>query len=49
MHHTFPRLSETPGSIRAPAPKLGQNNAEILSSLGYNSAQQKALSDKGIF
>lgn len=49
MHQAFPRLSQTPGSVRAPAPKIGQNNAEILSELGYNSAQQKALSEKGVF
>ena len=49
MHQAFPRLSKTPGSVRAPAPKLGQNNAEILSGLGYNSAQLKVLSEKGVF
>lgn len=49
MHQSFPRLSETPGAVRTPAPTLGQNNAEILSELGYGSTQQKTLADKGIF
>ena len=31
MQNTFPRLSETPGSIRRPAPlEVGQDTAEIL-------------------
>lgn len=49
MHQTFPRLSATPGAVRAPAPKLGQDNTAILSELGYDSTEQQALSAKGIF
>ena len=30
------KLSETPGSIRSLAPKLGQHTDEIMSELGYN-------------
>jgi CoA:oxalate CoA-transferase len=30
------KLSETPGSIRSLAPKLGQHTDEILTDLGYN-------------
>lgn len=48
MHHTFPRLSKTPGAVRAPAPKLGQDNADILTELGFDSDRQKVLTDKGI-
>jgi formyl-CoA transferase len=29
-----PPLSETPGVVRLPAPKLGQHNEEILTGLG---------------
>lgn len=29
------KLSETPGSVRTPAPLLGEHTAEILSALGY--------------
>ena len=30
------RLSETPGSIRSPAPEFGQHSEEILLDLGYD-------------
>ena len=45
MHHVVPRLLGTPGSIRTPAPKLGQHNKEILNSLGLD---VKALKEKGV-
>ena len=48
MHHVVPRLSGTPGSIRTPAPKLGQHNGEILKSLGLKAREIKNLIDKGI-
>jgi formyl-CoA transferase len=36
MQNVFPRLSETPGRIRATGPTLGQHNAEVLGELlGY--------------
>jgi formyl-CoA transferase len=36
MHHVVPRLSDTPGSIRTPAPRLGEHNRELLSGLGVD-------------
>jgi crotonobetainyl-CoA:carnitine CoA-transferase CaiB-like acyl-CoA transferase len=36
MHHVVPRLSGTPGSIRTPAPKLGQHNREFVEELGLD-------------
>lgn len=33
MHNVVPRLSETPGGFRRPAPKLGEHTQEILSEL----------------
>jgi len=36
MHHVVPRFSDTPGSIRTAAPKLGQHNRELLSALNVN-------------
>lgn len=48
MHQSFPRLSETPGVVRTPAPALGQDNADILTELGYDEGQQQMLSDKGV-
>jgi formyl-CoA transferase/CoA:oxalate CoA-transferase len=32
-------LSETPGGITGPSPRLGQHSQEILSGLGYNGAE----------
>ena len=48
MHHVVPRLSGTPGSIRTPAPKLGEHNEEILKALGLSPAEVKNLKEKGI-
>jgi crotonobetainyl-CoA:carnitine CoA-transferase CaiB-like acyl-CoA transferase len=42
MHHVVPRLSGTPGEIRAPAPALGEHNDAILGALGLDAA---ALAD----
>ena len=36
MHHVVPRLMGTPGSIRTPAPRLGQHNRELVSELNLN-------------
>ena len=36
-------LSETPGTYRRPAPRLGEHTEEILASLGYGAAQIAAL------
>ncbi len=49
MHQTFPRLSATPGTVRAPAPAIGQDNAAILAELGYDKAEQARLGEKGLF
>ena len=45
MHHVVPRLLGTPGSIRSPAPRLGQHNREVL---GVSEAEYRQLLDKGI-
>ena len=36
MHHVVPRLSGTPGSIRTPAPRLGEHNRALLAEVGVN-------------
>jgi len=43
MHNVIPRLSETPGKLRHPAPALGQHTRELLSGLGYSSERIAAL------
>jgi formyl-CoA transferase len=48
LHTPFPRLSETPGAIRAQAPTLGQHNDEILTLLGRSEEEQQQLYDKGV-
>lgn len=48
MHNVTPRLSETPGAIRTPAPKLGEHTAEILSELGIPSDKQAQLKAGGV-
>jgi formyl-CoA transferase len=48
MHHVVPRLSGTPGSIRTPAPRLGEHNRVLLEELGIDNEEIKNLKTKGI-
>ena len=48
MHHVVPRLSATPGSIRTPAPRLGEHNEALLEELGLKKEEIKNLRSKGI-
>ena len=48
MHHVVPRFSATPGSIRAPAPSLGQHNREVLRLAGVDDAGYSALLGEGV-
>jgi len=48
MQHVVPRLQGTPGSIRTPAPKLGQHNRELLREAGIDDTQYGALLAGGI-
>ena len=43
MHHVVPRLSGTPGTIRTPAPKLGQHNRELLGEVGIDDDAYRQL------
>src|SRR6185503_19160247 len=43
MHHVVPRLSGTPGSIRTPAPRLGEHNRELLGKIGVSDAAYAGL------
>ena len=42
------KLSETPGAVDRPAPLLGQDNAAVLTELGYSAEEQIALRDQGV-
>jgi crotonobetainyl-CoA:carnitine CoA-transferase CaiB-like acyl-CoA transferase len=48
MHNVTPRLSGTPGSVRTPAPLLGEHNEEILGALGISAAEQEKLERDGV-
>jgi formyl-CoA transferase len=44
----IPVLSETPGEIRTPAPKLGEHTDEVLKSAGYSAAEISDLRQKKV-
>lgn len=47
MHHVVPRLTGTPGSIRTPAPRLGEHNRALLAELGVDdNAYARLVADK---
>jgi crotonobetainyl-CoA:carnitine CoA-transferase CaiB-like acyl-CoA transferase len=48
MHNVIPRLSGTPGSLRRPAPALGEHTAEILGGLGIDCAVLDGLARDGV-
>jgi crotonobetainyl-CoA:carnitine CoA-transferase CaiB-like acyl-CoA transferase len=48
MHNIIPRLSDTPGRLRLPAPSLGQHTSSILESIGYDAARLAALVTDGV-
>ncbi|MEO0823443.1 MAG: CoA transferase [Pseudomonadota bacterium] len=48
MHQVFPRLSETPGAIREPAPEIGQHTGEILDLIGVPAEERAALAERGV-
>jgi crotonobetainyl-CoA:carnitine CoA-transferase CaiB-like acyl-CoA transferase len=48
MHNVIPRLSGTPGKLRAPAPALGQHTREVLRAIGYSDERVAALAADGV-
>jgi crotonobetainyl-CoA:carnitine CoA-transferase CaiB-like acyl-CoA transferase len=48
MHHVVPRLAGTPGSIRSPAPKLGEHNKGLLAEVGVDGDTYGRLLAEGI-
>ncbi|AHK46407.1 acyl-CoA transferase/carnitine dehydratase-like conserved hypothetical protein [Ensifer adhaerens OV14] len=43
MHNIVPRMSETPGCFRRPAPALGEHTAEVLAEVGFNATIAAAI------
>ncbi|MDH1301841.1 CoA transferase [Achromobacter sp. GD03932] len=43
-----PKLSETPGEVRSPAPALGQDTDEVLTGLGIGETQRQDWRTRGI-
>ena len=48
MHHVVPRMSGTPGSIRTPAPRIGEHNRALLAELGIDDAAYAQLLAEGV-
>jgi formyl-CoA transferase len=48
MHAVLPRLSDTPGGLRLPAPAIGQHTREIFARIGYSDERIAALAQKGV-
>jgi len=48
LHSVYPRLSETPGTIRSPAPVLGEHTEEVLQLLGRSADDYRQLQEDGI-
>jgi crotonobetainyl-CoA:carnitine CoA-transferase CaiB-like acyl-CoA transferase len=48
MHNIVPRLSETPGAIRTPAPRLGEHTNALLTELGLSEAEIMDLKTEGV-
>jgi crotonobetainyl-CoA:carnitine CoA-transferase CaiB-like acyl-CoA transferase len=43
-----PKFSRTPGTLRHPAPELGEHTEAILRELGYEPEQIEALRQRGV-
>ena len=49
MQNVAPKLSATPGTVRSPAPELGEHNREVYGGLlGYSEARMAELHSAGI-
>jgi crotonobetainyl-CoA:carnitine CoA-transferase CaiB-like acyl-CoA transferase len=48
MHAVVPRLSDSPGGLRTPAPAIGAHNDEIYTRIGYTRERLQALAAEGV-
>ncbi len=48
MHHVVPRMAGTPGSIRTPAPRLGEHNRALLAEIGVTGDAYEGMVRDGI-
>jgi crotonobetainyl-CoA:carnitine CoA-transferase CaiB-like acyl-CoA transferase len=48
MHAVVPRLHDRPGSIRTPAPTLGQHNRELFGRIGITGVAFDGLVEAGV-
>src|SRR5262249_45824990 len=48
MHAVVPRLSDSPGTLRTPAPAIGAHNDEIYTRIGYSRERVQALAAEGV-
>jgi crotonobetainyl-CoA:carnitine CoA-transferase CaiB-like acyl-CoA transferase len=48
MHHVVPRFAGTPGTIRTPAPTLGEHNRSLLAQIGVDDAAYSELVASGV-
>ncbi len=48
MQNAFPKLSETPGSVRWPGPILGEHTNKVLAEMGLTEVQIHDLHSRGI-
>jgi formyl-CoA transferase len=48
MHNVIPRLSETPGRLRLPAPEIGEHTGEILGQFGLDPGALAELAKDGV-
>lgn len=48
MHNIVPRLSETPGTFRHPAPGVGEDTDDLLNEIGIGQRERDALRSAGV-
>jgi crotonobetainyl-CoA:carnitine CoA-transferase CaiB-like acyl-CoA transferase len=47
MHNIVPRLSDTPGTWRRPAPRIGEHTDALLTEIGFDRAAIARMRQEG--